>query len=314
MDNIRIGESDIIVARMGVGTMAWSNSSQWGYGAKLGRRDVQAAFDISISRGHVLFDTAEIYGFGKSERILGRLLQKTPDSVYTATKYAPLPWRLNGQAVPRAINGSLRRLGHNPIDLYQTHFPGGWINIPALMNRLADAVADGKIRYIGVSNYDAQQMRSAHEALAKRGLPLVSNQVEYSLVNRAPDEKDVLKTCRELGVTCIAYSPLGRGVLSGKYTPGHGARDMRRLYGQFRNNRLEEIRPLIAALKEIGEAHDGKSTAQVALNWLSRQPNVLPIPGVKNERQAEDNMDAITWKMNDDEAEKLDQLSWSIWT
>ncbi len=309
MNNIQIGESDIVVSRMGVGTMAWSSSSRWGYGAKLGRRDVQAAFDICISRGNILFDTAEIYGFGKSERILGRLLRNAPSSVYTATKYAPLPWRLSGRAVPRAIKGSLRRLGQNQIDLYQTHFTGGWVNIPVLMNRLADAVDEGQIRYIGVSNYDARQTRSAHEALGKRGLPLVSNQIEYSLIHR---DEDVLTACRELGITCIAYSPLGRGILSGKYSPGHSARDMRRFYSQFKDKRLEELSPLITALKEIGQAKGGKPAAQVALNWLARQPNVLPIPGAKNEGQAEDNLDAISWTMSDEEAEKLSQISWSI--
>ncbi len=313
MDKIQIGESDIIVTRMGVGAMAWSNSSQWGYGAKLGRQEVQKAFDVAVAMSPVLFDTAEIYGFGKSERILGQLLQNAPKEVYTATKYAPLPWRLNGQAVPRAINGSLRRLGQNTIDLYQTHFPGGLVDIPTLMNKLADAVGEGKIRYIGVSNYDAHQMRIAYETLAKRSLPLVSNQVEYSLIHRSPDDEDVLKTCQELNVTLIAYSPLGRGILSGKYAPGSGARDIRRFYGQFRKKRLGEVAPLITALKEIGEAHGGKSAAQVALNWLARQPNILPIPGVKNERQARDNMDAITWTMGDDEAEKLNHLSWTIW-
>jgi aryl-alcohol dehydrogenase-like predicted oxidoreductase len=312
MENIQIGESDMVVTRMGVGAMAWSNSSQWGYGAKLGRRDIQKAFDVAAARSPVLFDTAEIYGFGKSERILGQMLHKAPNGVYTATKFAPLPWRLSGRAVSRAINGSLRRLGQTRIDLYQTHFPGGWVDIPALMNKLADAVGEGKIRYIGVSNYDAHQMRIAYEVLSKRGLPLVSNQVEYSLIHRSPDDEGVLKTCQELNVTLIAYSPLGRGVLSGKYAPGHGARDIRRFYGQFRKNRLWEVAPLITALKEIGEAHGGKSAAQVALNWLVRQPNILPIPGVKNERQAGDNMDAITWAMGDDEAEKLNQISWTI--
>lgn len=302
----------MVVARMGVGTMAWSESSRWGYGAKLGRREVQEAFDVSVDGQPVLFDTAEIYGFGKSERILGQLLSKESRTVFTATKYAPLPWRLSSGAVPRAVNGSIRRLGQRPIDLYQTHFPGGWINIPSLMNKLADAVEEGKIRYIGVSNYDAEQMRAAHKALAKRGLALVSNQVEYSLIERSPDKLGVIKSSQELDVTIIAYSPLGRGVLSGKYTAGHGAKDMRRFYGQFRSKRLAQVGPLLAALNRIGEAHGGRSNTQVALNWLARQPNVLPIPGVKNERQASDNMEAISWSMSDEEAEELNRLSWAV--
>jgi aryl-alcohol dehydrogenase-like predicted oxidoreductase len=155
-------------------------------------------------------------------------------------------------------------------------------------------------------------MRLAHEVLAERGLVLVSNQVEYSLSHRLPETNDVIKTCRELDITLIAYSPLGRGVLSGKYSPGHSAKDVRRFYGQFKDKRLTRLTPLINELRQIGQNHGGKSTAEVALNWLTRQPNVLPIPGAKDEQQARDNMAAITWEMPDEEAQRLDQLSRSL--
>jgi aryl-alcohol dehydrogenase-like predicted oxidoreductase len=312
MEQIRIGNSDMVVSRMGVGTMAWSNSKRWGYGADLGRQDVEAAYKVSAANGPVLFDSAEIYGFGQSERILGALIQGNQKPLYVATKYAPMPWRFNRRGVMKAIDKSLDRLGVKQIDLYQVHFPGGWLKIERLMNALAGAVEAGKIRHIGVSNYSADQMNRAQSALANRGLSLVSNQVEYSLINREVEFNNVFERCRELGVTLIAYSPLGRGILSGKYSPGKSTTDMRRHYGQFKDKKLASFRPLIDALREIGQAHGDKSPAQVSLNWLARQPGILPIPGAKSEQQAQDNAAAITWQMSEEEASQLSQISASL--
>ena len=312
MGQIRIGNSDMVVSRMGVGTMAWSKSKRWGYGADLGRKDVEAAFKVSVSNGPVLFDSAEIYGFGQSERILGKLIQGNHEPFYVATKYAPMPWRFNRRSVIKAIDKSLDRLGVNQIDLYQVHFPRGWLKIEVLMNALADAVEAGKIRHIGVSNYSADKMNRAQSALADRGLSLVSNQVEYSLINREVEFNNVLERCRELGVTLIAYSPLGRGVLSGKYSPGKSTQDMRRYYAQFKDKKLATFQPLINALRAIGQAHEDKSPAQVSLNWLARQPGILPIPGAKDEQQAADNAAAINWQMSDEEASCLSQISASL--
>jgi aryl-alcohol dehydrogenase-like predicted oxidoreductase len=177
------------------------------------------------------------------------------------------------------------------------------------MDALADAVEAGLTRYIGVSNYNLEQMRRAHAALAKRGIPLVSNQVEYSLVQQSPRINGLLEACQEMDITLIAYSPLGRGALTGKYRPGRAPQDARRYYGQFKQDKLEQLAPLLDAMDEIGQAHGGKSVAQVALNWLARQPNVFPIPGAKNARQAQDNAAAIDWRMSDEEAQRLDERS-----
>jgi aryl-alcohol dehydrogenase-like predicted oxidoreductase len=162
---------------------------------------------------------------------------------------------------------------------------------------------------VGVSNYSAEQMRRTYELLAKRGVKLVSNQVEYSLVERSPETNGVLDACRELDVTLIAYSPLGRGVLSGKYKPGQSASDMRRNIGLFKDAQLAKLMPLLDTLRNIGEAHGGKTPAQVALNWLVRQPNVLVIPGAKNVRHVQTSLDAISWEMTGTEAEQIAQAS-----
>ncbi len=309
MDQIEIGSSDLCVGRMGVGVMPWSDSRGFGYGSRLGLADVRSAFATCIETGMNLFDTAEIYGFGKSERILGELVRGEASPTFIATKYAPFPWRLSRGSVPAALRRSLSRLGVPRVDLYQIHFPSLLGGNERLMQGLADAVEAGLTRCVGVSNFSAAQMREAHAVLAERSVPLVSNQVEYSLVKRTPEVDGVLDACRELDVTLIAYSPLGRGVLSGKYRPGAGPSDMRRRMRIFREEQLTQIMPLIDAMREIGSAHGGRSPAQVALNWVARKSNVFAIPGAKNPRQAQDNAAALNWTMSDDQAARLDDLS-----
>lgn len=302
----------MVVAPLGVGTMAWSKSPRWGYGNSLDTDDVREAFRVSLEAGLTFFDTAEIYGRGQSERILGSLLNGISQPYFVASKYAPMPWRFTTSAIKRALDNSLKRLNLERIDLYQIHFPIGWSRIESLMNVLADAVEEGKIRYIGVSNYSLQQMQRAHQALAKRDIALVSNQVEYSLINRQPESSGLLDACRDLNICLIAYSPLGRGVLTGKYEPGNKPGDFRRFYGQFRGKKLASIMPLVEALKEIGREHGDKTPSQVALNWLARQPAVFPIPGAKNEKQARENTSSINWELSQSAVERLNKLSESF--
>jgi aryl-alcohol dehydrogenase-like predicted oxidoreductase len=309
LNTITIGNSELRVPPLGVGAWQWGDTTMWGFGKAYDRADAEAAFTASVDAGINLVDTAEMYGNGMSERIVGDCVRRSTRPVVVASKFAPLPTRIGPRTVLRALDGSLRRLGVACIDLYQVHWPFPIIPIEMLMNILADAVAAGKIRYIGVSNYSVDDMRRAHEALAKRGLPLVSNQVEYSLLHRTPEVDGVWAACRELNVTLIAYSPLAKGLLTGKYKPGAPPSGMRRLMPQSQDGALERIQPLIQTLTHIGDAHGGKTPAQVALNWLARQPGVLPIPGAKNAHQAESNAGAIGWDMNDDEADLLSTLS-----
>ena len=181
------------------------------------------------------------------------------------------------------------------------------------MDALAETVKAGKVRRVGVSNYGADQMQRAHDRLASHGVSLASNQVEYSLLQRAPETNGVLEACRELGVTLIAYSPIAKGLLTGKYGPG-GDRPLglvRRMGKTFGEQNLKKIEPVVNILREIGEAHN-RQPAQVALNWLITQRNVFPIPGAKNELQARQNAGALGWQMTDEEAEKLElaTLGW----
>jgi aryl-alcohol dehydrogenase-like predicted oxidoreductase len=315
--NLRITLADgLNVSPLGIGAWAWGTNRLWGYGKEYDRSDVGRAFRTSMAESVTLVDTAEMYGNGASERIIGEILgeggfEGTP---VIATKFAPLPYRFSARSLLKAVDKSLERLGIETIDLYQIHFPNPLFKINSLMDVLAETVKAGKVRQVGVSNYSAEQMQRAHERLASHGVPLASNQVEYSLLQRAPETNGVLEASRDLGVTLIAYSPIAKGLLTGKYVPGGDRRPVglvRRMGRAFGEQNLEKIKPVLNILREIGEAHN-KEPAQVALNWLITQRSTFPIPGAKNELQARQNAGALGWEMTGEEAEKLElaTLGW----
>jgi len=305
-DLIQLGHTGVRVTPLGIGTWQWGDTLMWGYGAGYAEADLRTAFDTTVSAGITFFDTAEVYGFGKSERFLGQFIRARGQPVVVATKFFPLPWRLGKGSLLKALRGSLNRLGLAQVDLYQIHWPFPPVAIETWMDALADAVAAGLTRTVGVSNYNVAQTRRAHAALAKRGVPLASNQVEYSLLERTPERTGLLSLCQELGVTLIAYSPLRKGLLTGKYTPEHPPAGTRNRI--FRSDYLARIQPLIGLLREIGAAHGGKTPSQVALNWLICQA-ALPIPGAKNARQAQENAGALGWRLTADEVTALSAAS-----
>jgi aryl-alcohol dehydrogenase-like predicted oxidoreductase len=270
-----------------------------------GPEEEQRAFEASLSAGVDLFDTAAMYSGGASERRLGELADG--EQVVIATKFPP-GWRSTAEALPAALDQSLARLRRSTIDLYQHHFPSRRISIPSLMTLMADAVDAGKVRAIGVSNYSAGQLRIAHAALAERGIPLASNQVEYSLLHRAPEVNGVLDACRELGITLVAYQPLAQGVLTGKYRPGDRPTGIRRFGRYYRRDGLQKVQPVVALLREIGERYS-KTPAQVALRWIIQKESILPIPGAKNGRQAASNAEALSFTLVGAEMEALDQAT-----
>lgn len=299
------------VTALGIGTWAWGDSLFWAYGKDYGAEDVRAAFHGAIAAGINFFDTAEIYGFGESERLIGQFLPETDQPIYVATKYFPLPWRFSAKAVAEALTASLQRLRVSQVDLYQVHWPFDFLmSQRTLMNALADEVEKGRIRAIGVSNYSAEQMRQAHQFLAARGIPLAVNQVLYSLLARKIETDGTLATAKELGITILAYSPLAQGLLTGKYTPevAKTLQGARRIDPRFSEKGLAKIAPLVNTLKTIGDRYE-KTPAQVALNWLIAQGNVIPIPGAKNARQAEQNAGALGWSLTPDEIQHIDATS-----
>lgn len=307
MQTVTLGDRGPSVSALGMGTWAWGDTLFWAYGKSFGESEVAAAFQASLAAGITFFDTAEIYGFGESERLLGQFCQQTQQPVQIATKYFPLPWRWNRVAIVDALTASLDRLRMSRICLYQIHWPLEFLlKTQDFMEVLAAEVKKGRIQAVGVSNYGAKQMTLAHEYLAAKGIPLATNQVPYSLLTRQIESNGILDQARQLGVTILAYSPLAQGLLTGKYTPetAPSLQGARRLDPRFSPQGLKKLAPLISALQQIGEKYD-KTPAQVALNWLIAQGNVIPIPGVKNAEQAKQNAGALGWLLSPEEVESL---------
>lgn len=298
-----IGQSDVRIAPLGVGTWAWGDWGYWSYGSTHQRDDLNEAFLASVNAGITLFDTAEVYSMGESERILGDLIRKSRTSVVVATKYAPFPWRVSPITVRIALEASIDRLGIEQVDLYQVHWPPVLLSQRALMTALAELVHDGRIRAVGVSNYSAGQVLEAYDALERHGVLLAANQIHYNLLHRKPEINNVLTVCRDRGMTILAYSPLAQGLLTGKYTASNRPGGIRRLASALED--MDAVQQLIGLLREIGQGHGDKTPAQVALNWLVAQENVIPIPGAKNAQQAASNAQAIGWSLTPDEQQTI---------
>ena len=290
---------------MGIGAWAWGDKIIWNYGGSYSNEDVRGAFNISLEKGVTLVDTAEVYGRGRSERLIGEFLKETEVPVLLATKFMPFPWRFRKKALLRSLRRSLERLDVEAVDLYQIHWPIPPISIETWMNELAIAVQEGLTRTVGVSNYDQSQMLQAYSALARHDIPLASNQVEYHLLDRRAEKSGLLARCHELDIRLIAYSPLGMGLLTGKYTVDSPPPGMR---GRRFSRILPKLPPLLKLMTQIGQDHGGKSNAQIALNWLICK-GTMPIPGAKNAKQAEANAGALGWRLTDDQVAALDEAS-----
>ncbi len=298
---VELGRTGIRISPLGLGTWQWGDYFVWKYGKGYTDSDLFEAFEISLGAGINFIDTAEIYGRGRSERLVGECAGRAAKPLVVATKFMPLPWRWRQRALVSALRASLARLGLQRVDLYQIHWPFRPRRVEVWAEALADAVEAGLTRAVGVSNFSADQMRRTYEVLARRGVPLASNQAEYNLWNRKVETNGVASVCRELGITLIAYSPLAKGLLTGKYGPGNPPPGLRRRL--FHPADLVAMQPLLARMREVGSAR-GKTPSQVALNWLLCQ-GAVAIPGAKNARQAADNAAALGWRLTADEVRLL---------
>jgi len=307
-DGFVLAGSDVRVPALGVGTWAWGDRSTWGmggYDSDLTRTSIEEAWAASIDAGVTLFDTAEVYGKGESERIIGSLLRDDPTraaSAVIATKFMPQRWKLDVTgALLRSLRASLERLGVPAVDLYQIHGPISLRGHAALAEALAGAHQAGLVKAVGVSNYSVKETRAIDAELRKRDLRLATNQIEFSLLRRSPETGGLLAACAELGVVPLAYSPIGQGRLTGKYSaanPPPGKRN-------FSNHPMEVVDRIVAELRTIGEKHGGKTPSQVALNWIIAK-GAVPIPGAKNRAQADDNAGALGWSVDADDLAALD--------
>ena len=286
------------ISKVGLGTWQFG-AKEWGYGEAYSGRAARDIVRRAVDLGVTLFDTAEMYGFGRSERILGEALGDRRESVFVATKLLPvLP--LAPVVEQRAV-ASASRLGTRRIDLYQVHWPNPLVADGTIMRGMSALQRVGLVGEVGVSNYPLARWRSAEKALGGR---VLSNQVRYSLADRSA-ELDLLPFAEANGHIIIAYSPLAQGLLSGRYHSGQRPADRTRAGTPlFLPENLERSRRLIEVLREVAAAHR-VTPAQIALAWVIHRPTVAAIPGAAIVRQLEDNVAAAEISLADDEYEAL---------
>lgn len=316
-DRRRLGTSDVFVSPVGLGCVQFSRGKGmsgllW---PPLDARDIREIVRVSIGGGVSWFDTAELYGWGESEKALSLALRDLGvprESVVVATKWWPLLRR--ARSISGTIGERLCNLGTEYIDLHQIHNPFSLSRVGSQMREMAKLARDGKVRHVGVSNFPADRMRKAHHELSRLGLTLVSNQVNYSLLRREIETNGVIEAARDLGVTIIAYSPLARGMLTGKFhdrPEALGERNFfRRYYGSLNKAALKRSRPVVGALKSVSLKY-GVTPSQAALNWLLNFHGecVVAIPGATSAAQAADNAGAMDFRLSDDDLEYLGEVS-----
>lgn len=312
-----LGKTNIEVTPIGLGMMEFA-----GGGGLMGsafpiisQEEKNATVMAGLRGGINWFDTAELYGAGVSETSLSTALKaagKSDRDVVVATKWWPL-FR-TARNIPKTIQDRLRYLNGYSIGLYMVHQPFSFSSPEAEMDEMAKLVEAGKIRSVGVSNFNPGQMRRAHRQLQQHGLPLAVNQVHYSLLNRSIERNGILQTAKELGVTIIAYTPLESGLLSGKYHKHPELLEKKSAIWRGRLRRsMEKSQSLISALDEIAARYNA-TPSQVALNWVinSQGDIVVTIPGVTKVTQAQENAGAMNFKLSDDEIAQLSELSQKI--
>ncbi len=333
----KLGKTDVQVPAIGVGTMLWlpTNDQE--------KENYFEVYKTCLDYGINFFDTAEIYGNGKSERLLGEFLKRDGRKILISSKFAP-PSKMNPltqkrkqvdksspKALEEALNGSLERLGVSCIDLYLIHVPPKKGNISDYMEIMAKAVHENKIKAIGVCNFSAKQIEEAEQTLEKYGLSLAVAMVGYNILRRYPETNGVFDVCGKYGISIIPYAPLAEGTLTGKYrnekvpfmykmTSYFGHLNItkerndhipfiKRLLSCPRECDTKKMEPLMIELDKIAQEHN-KTIAQVSINWLLTNPNVdvIPIPGMRNVKQVKDNVGAIDWELSKEEREIINNI------
>jgi aryl-alcohol dehydrogenase-like predicted oxidoreductase len=309
-----LGKTNIEVTPIGLGMMEFSGGGGLVGSAfpVIGQDEKNATVKAALDGGINWFDTAELYGAGVSEASLSTALKaaaKKDDEVVVATKWWPL-FR-TARNIPHTIQNRIRFLDGYTISLYMVHQPFGFSSPEAEMEAMADLVESGKIRSVGISNFNSDQMRRAHKTLQKRGMPLAVNQVRFSLLDRSIERNGILDTAKELGITIIAYTPLASGLLTGKYHKNPELFQKKSFFWRGRlQSSIEKSRSLVTALDEIGAKYNA-TAAQVALNWVihSQGETVVTIPGATKVHQAQESAGAMKFRISTDEITRLNELS-----
>jgi aryl-alcohol dehydrogenase-like predicted oxidoreductase len=300
MDFRRLGKSELNVSVVGIGT--WPiGGSFWGPSDDA---EAVAAIQKAIDSGLNMIDTAPVYGNGHSERLVARAIKGRRRQVILATKCG-LHFKgstaindLKPASIRQELETSLKRLGTDVIDLYQCHWPDPSTPIEETIGEMAKMKAEGNIRAIGVSNFDAALTKKAQKVAQ-----IASNQVPYSMLNREI-ENELVPFCQEQDIGILAYGPIGGGILSGKYKqiPKFRKNDARTFFYNFYEEPLwTKAQTLLKELEKIAERHD-KPIAQVAINWVCQQPGITSaLVGAKNPQQAESNAAAGDWQLSSED-------------
>jgi aryl-alcohol dehydrogenase-like predicted oxidoreductase len=290
------------ISKIGLGTSQFGPSG-WRHGEDRSGCQEYTIVRRAVELGVTLFDTAEIYGAGHSERILGRALGGDRESVFIADKIFPLIPDV--PLVKGRAAASAGRLGVSRLDLYQVHYPNPLVRDRTIMRGMRALQNSRMIEEVGVSNYSVGRWRTAEDTLGSR---ILSNQVEYSLVNRSA-ESDLLPFAQSNNRIIIAFRPLAQGLLSGRYDSANRPADHARATSEhFHPECIERTKFLIKVLREVADAH-GASPAQIALAWVIRNPAVAAIPGASSVEQLESNVAAADINLADDEYLALQDAS-----
>ena len=218
---ITLGRSGVEIIPLGLGTWTWDSTGQYHPGRDYSEDDLRASYQTSLEHGINFYDTAEFYGNGKVETLLGKFIKESNQRVVVASKFPPFRNRFLKRDLITSLQNGLKRMQLDRFDLYQTHFHFRFVPIRIWMSALADAIEQGLTKAVGTANYSAQQLHIAHDLLEKRKIPLASTQSEYSLLHRHPEHNGVIDTCKKFGITMLAYSPLAMGLLTGKFSPSN---------------------------------------------------------------------------------------------
>jgi aryl-alcohol dehydrogenase-like predicted oxidoreductase len=311
-----LGHTGIRITPIGLG--CWQFSKQNNLAGKfwptLDDNLIQQVVSLSLEGGINWFDTAEVYGNGASERALSKALQaagKKPGDVVIATKWWPM-FRFASN-IPNTIDERIKALAPYPIDLYQVHQPWGFSHENREVSAMAELLARKLIRSIGVSNFSARKMQNAYETLDKKGIPLASNQVRYSLLDRKIESNGVMEQAKKLGITIIAYSPLAQGLVTGKFHDNPellGNIGFRKYSPPFKPEGLRKSLPVINLVKKLAEQYQ-VTPAQVALNWVIHYhgDTVVAIPGATREIHARENIGTLSFRLSDADMARLDEVS-----
>jgi aryl-alcohol dehydrogenase-like predicted oxidoreductase len=290
---------------LGLGTWQWGDRLVWGFGKGYQQEDLQAVYQAALRGGVRLVDTAEFYGFGLAEKLIGQYYQLHEPRPLVVSKMFPYPWRFSRKALLAALKQSLKRLQMSQVDLYMLHWPWRPVPLEQWAESLAQAHEQGLTRAVGVANHSLPQLERVAKVLAKHKVTLAANQIEYHLLERGPEQTGLLRAMQAEGVALMAYSPLAMGWLTGKYSPDNPPP------GRYRARRYvakkDRIPGLLKALSQIAQSLHA-TTAQVALRWCI-QKGALPIPGAKNAQQAESNAGALEIRLSDEEMSLLNSTT-----